>query len=201
MKPDMKSRRCGYTIVELMVSLVVVTVLAGTIGMFVVKLLTIREREREDAYIREKLTNICAAYADFMSIGSSFSTNGQEIVVMYRQETGGVSLETGIVSQVTSLVTVLNTNNWAMDSFAYGLESGSNVLKLVRNANGNAPLIPLVGDIVSCTITPIRDALNQNLEALGNLRVEARYQAKNEKGELETKTTSVERMVRFWNRN
>ena len=117
----------------------------------------------------------------------------------YRLETGGIALETGIVYQVTSLDALLNTNNWTVDVFAYGSQSGSNVLKLARNANGSAPLIPLVGDIVSCTITPIKDSSNKNLEALGNLRVAARYQAKDKDGKLVTKTASAERMVRLWN--
>lgn len=200
MKSGMTNGSRGYTVVELMVTLVVVTILATTIGTFFVKLLTFQESEREDAYIREKITDICAAYADFMSVGSSLSTNWQGMSVSYRQETGGVALETGIVYQVTSLDALLNTNNWTVDLFAYGRESGSNVLRLARNANGSAPLIPLVGDIVSCTITPIRDSKNQNLEALGKLRVEARYQARNRDGEQVTKITSSERIVRLWNR-
>ena len=193
--------RRGYTVVEMMVTIVIVTVLAATVGTFVVKLLTFQESEREDAYIREKLTDICAAYADFLSVGSAVGSNGLGMAVAYRQETGGVSFETGIVSHVTSLIASLNTNNWTVGLNAYGLESGSNVLKLARTASGNAPLIAMRGDmpdIVSCTFSPL-NALTLETAALGNLRVEARYQARNRDGEYETRTTSVERIVRLWN--
>ena len=189
--------RRGYTVVEMMVTIVIVTVLAATVGTFVVKLLTFQESEREDAYVREKLTDICAAYAEFLSLGSTVNTNRSGMTVAYRQETGGVSFETGIVSQVTSMIASLNTNNWTVGLNAYGLESGSNVLKLARTASGNAPLIAMRGDmpdIVSCTFSPLNETA-----ALGNLRVEARYQAKNRDGEYETRTTSVERIVRLWN--
>ena len=62
-----QNRKRGYTVVELMVTIVIVAVLAATLGMFFVKLLRIQEREREEAYIRERLADICAAYADFVS--------------------------------------------------------------------------------------------------------------------------------------
>ena len=102
----------GFTVVELMVTIVIVAFLSATVGTFVCKLLTIQERDREEAYIREKLTDICGAYADFLSIGSSISSttgvSNQETVVKYRSETGGVSLETGIVTRVAYLVAAMN---------------------------------------------------------------------------------------------
>ena len=187
----------GYTIVELMVTVVIVAVLAATVGTFIVKLLTFQEKDREEAYVREKLVDICGAYADLLSVGSlvSMQTNSSDQVmyVGYRRETGGVSLETGIVSRVTSLESSLRMKNHEVDINVYGLESGSNVLKLARTANGIAPLIPLVGDIVNCTITPL------NNEALGNLRVSAQYRIRNDAGKLEPRITSVERIVRLWN--
>lgn len=196
-----QSGKRGYTVVELMVTIAIVTVLAATVGTFVVRLLTFQENDREDAYIREKLTDICAAYADFLSVGSAVNTNWLGLTVAYRQETGGVSFETGTVSHVTSLITSLNTNNWTVELNAYGLESGSNVLKLARTASGNAPLMAMRGDmpdIVSCTLSPL-NALTIEAAALGNLRVEAKYQVKNKDGEYETRATSVERIVRLWN--
>ena len=114
-----QNRMGGYTVVELMVTIVIVSVLAATVGMFFVKLLTIQEREREEAYIRERLSDICGVYADFISIGSSFSTatnlSDQATVVKYRQETGGVSLETGLVSRVAYLTSLMNTTNKTID--------------------------------------------------------------------------------------
>lgn len=184
----------GYTVVELMVTVVIVAVLAATIGIFVAKLLTLHENEREDAYIREKLADICGAYADLVSIGSSSSTNLRNVIVAYRPETGGVSLETGVVSHVTSLVSSLNTGNWTENLSAYG---GTNVLRSFR-MNGDADLIPLMGDVVSFEVSPL-DALNLESASLVNLRVRARYRVKNENGDYEIKTTEVERIVRLWN--
>ena len=193
--------RRGYTAVELAVTIAIVAVLAATVGTFVAKLLTFQEDEREDGYVREKLTDICAAYAEFLSVGSAISTNLWGSAVTYRMETGGVSMETGIVSHVTSLVSSLNTNNWAVRFDAYGLESGSNVLKLARAANGNAPLIAMKGDmpnIVSCTISPLNSETIESA-ALGNLRIAATYRVRNEDGDYEARTTRVERIVRLWN--
>jgi len=173
----------GYTVVELMVTIVIVSVLAATVGMFFVKLLNIQEKDREEAYIREKLSDICGAYADMLSIGSSFSTfsnlTKQATLVKYRQETGGVSLETGVVSRVaylTSLVdmtidTLRHTTDYNMGLTVFGLdpESDANDLdhkissKLARSVNGNAALIPLLGDMVSCTITPLGIKKNSSL--------------------------------------
>lgn len=186
----------GYTIVELMVTIVIVTALAATVGTFVVKLLTLRENDREDAYIREKLIDVCGTYADLLSVGSSLNTNGPGIQVTYRQETGGVSFETGIVSQVTSLIS--DVTNGMVKLNIYGLELEESILKYVRQANGNADLIPQAGNIVSCTVTPI-NATDWQSAALGNLRLEARYQVRNGDGNIETKATRIERIVRLWN--
>lgn len=204
----------GYTVVELMVTIVVVSVLAATVGMFFSKLLTIQEREREEAYIREKLTDICGAYADAMSIGSSFGTrtnfltNAMDVKVNYRQETGGVSLETGMVTRVTQMISSIDTTNNIVDLNIYGFSQGNFVRKLQRKANGDAALIPLIGEVVSCTITPINygassldgDGYSTNNAALGYLEVKARYKIKNDDGDLEEKTATAGRMVRLWNR-
>ena len=186
----------GSTVVELMVMIVIVTVLAASVGTFIVKLLTLRENNREDAYIREKLIDVCGTYADLLSVGSSINTNGPGMQVTYRQETGGVSFETGVVSQVTSLIS--DVTNGMVKLNVYGLELEESILKYVRQANGNADLIPQVGNIVSCTVTPI-NATDWQSAALGNLRIEARYQVRNGDGNIEIKATRVERIVRLWN--
>ena len=186
----------GSTVVELMVMIVIVTVLAASVGTFIVKLLTLRENDREDAYIREKLIDVCGTYADLLSVGSSINTNGPGMPVTSRQETGGVSFETGVVSQVTSLIS--DVTNGMVKLNVYGLELEESILKYVRQANGNADLIPQVGNIVSCTVTPI-NATDWQSAALGNLRIEARYQVRNGDGNIEIKATRVERIVRLWN--
>ena len=207
-----RNRTRGYTVVELMVTIVIVAVLAATLGMFFVKLLRIQEREREEAYIRERLCDICAAYADFVSVGSSFhtSTNFANTLtaVKYRMETGGVSLETGLVTKVAYLTTMMNLTNRTVDLDIYLHEPEGLSKKFSRGMNGNAPLIPLLGDMVSCTITPLNhpktEVATNGFEttdaALGWLQVAAKYKVKNDDGEMEIKTATAGRVVRLWNR-
>lgn len=203
----------GYTIVELMVTIVIVSVLAATVGMFFSQLLTIQERDREEAYIREKLADVCGAYADAMSVGSSFGilvgTNLlEDVKVNYRQETGGVSLETGVVTRVAQLVSSIDVTNKTVDVNIKGFNQSDLVTKLQRKASGDALLIPLPGEMISCTITPLNHGATAqdgegywtNNAALGYLEVKARYTIKNDAGEYETKTATAGRVVRLWNR-
>ena len=204
--------RWGYTVVELMVTIVIVAVLAATLGMFFVKLLRIQEREREEAYIRERLADICAAYADFVSVGSSFHTSTNSVnaltAVKYRMETGGVSLETGRVTKVAYLTTMMNLTNRTVDLDIYSQGPEGLNRKFSRGMNGNAPLIPLLGDMVSCMITPLNytkteiatNGYETTDAALGWLQVSAKYEVKNDDGEKETKTATAGRVVRLWNR-
>ena len=214
--------------VELMVTIVIVAVMAATVGTFFVKLLTIQEREREEGYIREKLCDICAQYADFLSLGDSVSvgTNreSQALVVGYRQEAGGVSFETGLVTRVAYFVSTISATNRMMDLNVCSREPESSLneypfmgnmvsCKLSRKIGGDAPLIPLTGDMVSCTITPLGNNVtpgsrlleeDQRFETtdatLGYLEVTARYKVKNDEGEYEERTASAGRIVRLWNR-
>ncbi len=223
---DDRHVKWGYTIVELMVTIVIVSVLAVSVGAFFVKLLNIHEREREDAYVREKLADICGEYADKLSIGTSIiNTSTNATVVKYRQETGGVSLETGLVTRVAYLSSLLNPTNDTMDMNIFSLENRDLNQKIARSARGDAHLMPLVGDIVGCTLTPLRTATSVlNVEAmnetdthmcarmvpnatfevtdaaLGWLQITTRYRVKNDNGELETRTATAGRVVRLWNR-
>ncbi len=215
----------GYTIVEMAVVIVIVSILAATFGMFVVKLLTLQEQDREEAYIREKLVDICGIYADFLSIGSSFSTGtnllsqGQTTVVKYRRETGGVSLETGVVTRVAYLESSLNLTNRVLDLGIHVFEPKEvytstrlpdlTRLDFLRTINGNASLMPLVGDVVSCTLTPVNATVSEEDAdfvgtettdaALGYLQITARYPIKNHDGEVVTNTATAGRVVRLWN--
>lgn len=207
-----QNRKRGYTVVELMVTIVIVAVLAATLGMFFVKLLRIQEREREEAYIRERLADICAAYADFVSVGSSFHTSTNSVnaltAVKYRMETGGVSLETGLVTKVAYLTTMMNLTNRTVDLDIYSQDPEGLTRKFSRGMSGDAPLIPLLGDMVSCTITPLNHTKTEvgtngyetTDAALGWLQVSAKYEVKNDDGEKETKTATAGRVVRLWNR-
>lgn len=163
--------RRGYTIFELMVTILVVTALAAVVGAFFVNLLTIQERDREEAYIRETLADMCANYADFTSLGSAFSIANLANIVSFRQETGGLSCETGRVSHVAYLATA--TTNSTMDLNFYSLSTNSSktcrifsnlknglVSNWARKLNGDASLLDLPTsklDVrsVICTLTPL----------------------------------------------
>ena len=196
-----------------MVTIVIVAVLTATVGVLFVKLLTIQEQEREEAYVREKLADFCGAYADFLSVGSSMGTStaltNSAVEVNYRLEAGGVSLETGIVSRVAKLTSSINMTNDTVDLGIYAFEQRVLRRKISRNVNGDALLLPLPGDMVSCKITPLNYNPGKTKEksgfqttdaALGYLEVEARYAVENDDGEITNKTVTAGRVVRMWNR-
>ena len=168
---DVRCTKIGYTIVELMVTIVIVSVLAATLGVFFVKLLNIQEREREEAYVREKLADICGEYADKLSIGSSIiNTSTNATIVKYRQETGGVSLETGLVTRVAYLSSFLNSTNDTVDMGIFSFENQDLIRKIARRASGDAYLLPLTADMVSCTLTPLRTASSiLNVEEMSDM--------------------------------
>jgi len=201
MKLTRQNSTYGYTIVELMVTIVIVAVLTATLGGFIVKLLTIQEQEREDAYVREKLSDICGRYADFISLGTSITNDlvHHATAVKYRWETGGVSLETGLVTRAAYLVASLDVTNRTMGLDVEAFEEKELRHKVSRRLSGDAPLLPILGDVVSYSITPINA---QKLEeaALFYLEVTARYEVENDEGIVEPKTVSAGRMVRLWNR-
>lgn len=207
---------------ELLVTILIVAFLAVTVGVYFIKLLTIQERDREEAYIREKIVDVCAVYADFLSVGSYISTNSstQTFVVSYRQETGGVSLETGVVSRASYLISSFNHTNKVINIDILAREPGAMYAsKFSRPVNGSAHLIPLAGDVVSCTITPLYfDGDNGSSEddssddtvldgygfvtskaVMGYLEVVAKYKIENDDGEVEERTAKAGRVVRLWN--
>ena len=217
MKMFSQDNRFGYTIVELMVTIVIVSVLAASVGIFFVKLLTLQERDREDAYIREKLSDICGLYADYLSLGKSFSWNldisNRMTVVKYRMETGGVSFETGVVSRVGRMTSMMNLTNRNVELVVDAYRDGRLMSDLSRSLTGDARLIPLAGDMVEFRITPLSTPTSVvNVEedselvgmqtsdaAMGYLEVKARYAVKNEDGEIVTNSVAAGRVVRLWN--
>lgn len=217
MKMFSQDNRFGYTIVELMVTIVIVSVLAASVGIFFVKLLTLQERDREDAYIREKLSDICGLYADYLSLGKAFSWNldisNRMTVVKYRMETGGVSFETGVVSRVGRMTSMMNLTNRNVELVVDAYRDGRLMSDLSRSLTGDARLIPLAGDMVEFRITPLSTPTSVvNVEedselvgmqtsdaAMGYLEVKARYAVKNEDGEIVTNSVAAGRVVRLWN--
>lgn len=226
-----REARLGFTVIELMTTLAIVAVLATTAGVLFSKLLAIRERDREEGYVREKLAEVCGSYADLLSIGSSIIvTSTNAVIVKYRQETGGVSFETGMVTRVAYLAASLNVTNRTADLGVYTLNPGETDLDRVisrsvdRRADGNAMFIPQTGDIVYCTLTPLmtstavakhemeeRDqrlcanmvpgaVFDETGSALGLLEVRARYRIEDKDGRLVDRFVTAERVVRLWNR-
>lgn len=229
--------RHGFTIVELTVTIAIIAFLAVALGMFFANLLSIREREREEAYVRERLSDVCASYADMLSVGRSIIANNspsnQAAIVKYREETGGVSMETAIVSRVSYLASMVSATNRVMDIDLLSLDPEVEELdrkfltQLTRRASGDAALIPLCGDMVSCTLRPLgvesapKDTTMNEVDehlarrtarkeahgfkmtdaALASLEVSARYEAKDKHGETMVKTVTVGRVVRLWNRD
>lgn len=209
-------QRHGYTIVELMVTIVIVAILAATVGVFVTKLLTLQEQDREEAYIREYLLDVCEKYADYMSVGTFVSISNQAMIVKYRQEAGGISLETGIVSHAAFLSLKLKESELSgkrtVNLNVYKLDPEGPRSMFSRSAYGDATLVPLKSDstdMVSCTFEPFgmfsgtldsdHPGYVETDAALGRLRVSAQYKSQDENGDETNKNVSVERVVRLWN--
>lgn len=190
-------RKCGYTVVEMMVTILIVAILTTTVGTVVVKLLTLQERDREEAYIRETLTNVCGEYADSLSLGSFICTNNLHgIDVTYRSESGGVSFETGRVSHVVKLISAKKNSSFELNVNV--VDRGNMISRLLCHMQGNAALIPLAGNLVSCDVIPLNAEIVEDA-ALACLQVTAQYKVRDDSGKLVDKETTVERVVRLWN--
>ena len=72
--------RSGVTLVELLTTVLIVSFLSLTVGVLAVNLLNIQKQDREEAFIREKLVEICGEIADIVSVGSTFSISNGIIV-------------------------------------------------------------------------------------------------------------------------
>jgi hypothetical protein len=195
-----------------MMTVVIVAILAATVGMFFVKLLTFQEKDREEAYIRERLSDVCGAYADFLSVGSFVSTrtnrfhHASDLRVDYRQESGGVSLETGTVSRAAYLISSADDAGGAVDLDVYAFAKSNVVHKFSRSIMGDAALIPFTNEIASIEIVPLNYAVKTNTidgfektdAVLCRLVVTARHEVEDDYGKK--RPVTAERVVRLWNR-
>lgn len=208
----------GYTLVELMVTVVIVAVLSVTVGTLFVSLMNIQEREREQAYIRENLADICANYSDYLSVGTSVSNDitglNPGFTVAYRRETGGVSLETGRVSHVVQLdssvreFAIPGVKGKSLATVDLGIEtlkSTNQVRTFSRNLRGDDTQLIPIKDLrirdgcvnLSCRIYPL-DMVPENA-ALWYLQVVATYDIKNDMGMYVSTNVTAGRVVRLWN--
>ena len=198
--------RRGASAVELLMTTVIVAILACACGVLFARLLSVRERDREEAYVREKLSDICAAYADAMSVGEYFETTNGLMTVKYRHETGGVSLETGKVVRVARAATVMDHEKHVSVLDIYSFKDGGLGIGLSRTAYGDAELIPLGAEMTGCTITPLGGNATEGGgfarydSVLGYLQMSARYKTEDERGNPTYRTVSAGRLVRLWNR-
>lgn len=197
----------GYTLVELMVTVVIVAVLAATLGIFLINLLTLQEQDREEAYIRERLVDICGIYADYLSVGLTVSNTvgSANFDVKYPEETSGISFETGRVIRVAMLRSSAKLydadRNLCIDTF--------DVRGVPRNLSNefrgdDIPLMTAVDLNINDRPVLLRcwiDSLNGPIEsaAIGNLHVRADYWVKRDNGFLVPTNAIAERIVRLWN--
>ena len=97
----------GFTVVELCVTVLIVAILSVWLGGSIVRMLKLRESNREEGYMREKLALICAEAADYLSMANAItSVSNQYGIVLkggFRMEMEGVSYETGKVVKVNGL--------------------------------------------------------------------------------------------------
>lgn len=201
--------KCGMTLVELMVTVLIVAMLSVTLGAFFVKLLNIHEQEREEGYVREKLVDICGACADYLSVSSSISNvTASSFVATYREETGGVSLETGRVSRVTHFQSFLDTatQTLALDIGRYW--SNNFVSGFSRDLRGDAYLMNLTNDLVLVRRDGMVEAMLTRLNGTSDmdaslfyLKVSARCERKSDKGKANYRYVTAGRIVRLWNKH
>lgn len=207
----------GYTIIELMVTVVIVAVLAATVGTLFVKLLTLQEKDRAEAYVRENLVEMCGLYADYLSVATTISNVVTGVApcffAKYPQETGGVSLETGRVAHVTQLAAYSKLNEGLYDNQTRTYATlGLNIATgnvggppLMREFRGDDTPLLSIKDLrindnpvsLSYGIVPLN--ADEENAALWCLQVRADYVVKNDDGNFVYTNASVRRVVRLWN--
>ena len=97
----------GFTVVELCVTVLIVAILSVWLGGSIVRMLKLRESNREEGYMREKLALICAEMADYLSMANTITPVSTQYGTVlkggFRMEMEGVSYETGKVTKVEAI--------------------------------------------------------------------------------------------------
>lgn len=200
--------RRGMTLIELLVTMLIVTIVSVMFGFYFVKLLNIHEDEREMGYVRERLVDICAAYADYLSIASSIrNITDYSFDADYRQETGGVSLETGRVSRVTHLNTYLDSSAGRMELNIGRIVTNEFVSGFSRKLRGDALLMNMTNDLVLVRRAGIPEAMLTRLNGTSDetaslfyLMVSARCKCEDDNGNAKYRYVTAGRIVRLWNK-
>lgn len=187
----------GFTIVELLVTMLITTIVVVVFGLGVVRLLKLEESNRQEGYIRERLTMITSTYADYLSMGSGLwpvdlPDNVKGYCTEFRTETGGVSFETGKVTRVVGM-----TSSVSNGFFNIGINTAgeiSNVL-LEKHISGAAELLPVLSLITDISIYPDDGPVRM-------LSITASNTVFNVKSnQYEPRQIVSKRLFRLWNRN
>ena len=187
--------KIGFTLVELLITMLITTIVAAVFGLGVVRLLRLEESNRQEGYIRERLTMITSTYADYLSMGSklwpvNFPNNVKGYSTEFRTETGGVSFETGKVTRVVGM-----TSSVSNGLFNIGINTAGEMFNgfLEKHISGAAELLPVLSLITDVSIYP-EDGAVRMLSITASNTV---YNVKS--NQYEPRQIVSRRLFRLWN--
>lgn len=189
--------RSGFTIVELMVCIVLVVILATSIGPSAVKLLHVVESSREEGFIREKLVTLAGFYADWLSLAQSYvvtnMSGGVKVISAdYPDETEGVSFETNNLIKVTACHSAVSNGMWNIWFDTHDQRYPNHIRQIAFD--GDALLEHVSARIVDVSLKPVPNQVYSTLSILAtNYLWDAKADA------YSVRTVKTERIVRLWN--
>lgn len=192
--------RCGFTIVELMVCIVLAVILAASVGPSAVKLLRVVESSREEGFMREKLATIAGVYADWLSLAQSYvvtnMANGVKVISAdYPVEMDGISFETNNVCKVTACHSAVSNGMWNVWFDTHDPRYPDHVRKV--SFDGDALIEHVSARIVEVTLKPELPLPNQAYCTLSILATNHFWDVKADAYSM--RTVRTERIVRLWN--
>lgn len=192
--------RCGFTIVELMVCIVLAVILAASVGPSAVKLLRVVESSREEGFMREKLATIAGIYADWLSLAQSYvvtnMANGVKVISAdYPVEMEGISFETNNLYKVTACHSAVSNGMWNVWFDTHDPRYPDHVRKVAFD--GDALIEHVSARIVDVTLKPELPLPNRAYCTLSILATNQFWDAKADAYSM--RTVRTERIVRLWN--
>lgn len=187
----------GFTIGEMLITMLITTIVATLFALGISRLLKVEESNRQEGYIRERLTMITSSYADYLSMGSSLAlAEGPNHTKVYQtyfpMETGGVSFETGKVVRVVGMATSVSNGLFNVCMNTAGRDSPD---VLEKHVSGAAELVPVLAMITDVMITS-----STNAPAVGMVSIVASNTVYNVKrNRYEPKLIVSKRLFRLWN--
>lgn len=194
----------------MMICIVLVVILAVSIGPSAVKLLRVHESSRQEGFIREKLSMLASRYADWLSLSESVvatAENGVDVIhAYYPDEMEGVSFETNNICKVTACHSVVSNEivqsgqgarvvrRWHVwfDTKDSRFPDGKRDLTF----DCDALLEHAEAGILDVYVTPLNVPI-VNYCQLSILATNRFWNAKHDSYSI--KTVSTERLVRLWN--